>query len=111
MKIPKIWDYAYVRYKDADNYKIYYEYIDEIPNYNNLESENRENDIFILLQDLDQYLRMVNISDSIFNHLNLQRIRDARTNTDAINEYFHQNPIMDCDGSDHIIMHTFSTNI
>lgn len=109
--IPKIWDYAYVRYRNADDYKMYYSYIDAVPNYDNIKEENRENDVFVFLQDLDQHLRKFGITTSIFNRLNLGTIRECTTNTDAINEYFYQNPIRDFSNNNQGIIHTFPIDI
>lgn len=110
--IPKIWDYAYVRYKTADNYEMYYRYINNTPNYNYIKDENRENDVFVFLQDLDQYLKKFNITTSIFNRLNLRSIRDCLTNTDAINEYFSQNPITNfSNDNNQKIIHIFPSDL
>ena len=109
--IPKIWDYAYVRYKNANDYESYYDYLNDTPNYNNIENENRENDVFVFLQDLDQYLRKFNITTSIFNRLNLTSIRECLTNTDAINEYFSQKPIRYFSNNNQTIIHIFPADL
>jgi hypothetical protein len=108
--IPKIWDFAYVRYNNVEMYKKYYNYIDDLPTYQGIKEEFRDNDVFIFLQDMDGFLRKNNIADNIFNNLDLQRIRDAVSNTDAINEYFRQNPILSNYEPRHRIIHTFETN-
>lgn len=107
--IPKIWDYAYVRYKNVDLYSSYYDYINELPNHDDV--EYRENDVFIFLQDLDYHLRLNGILHSKFNKLDLDTIRCCQSNTEAINEYFHQNPIIDNSNNQNIIIHTFKINV
>lgn len=108
--IPKIWDYAYVKYQKADDYASYYNYLDDgsTPNYVNIEAEKRENDAFVILHDIDLYLRTINISDSIFNTLDLDSIRKSKTNTQAINCYFQQNPITNQSNVNNHIIHTFN---
>ena len=63
------------------------------------------------LRDLDQYLRTNNITYSKFNQLDLNTIRACNTNTQAIEEYFRQYPMVDNYNRNNKIIHTFSTNI
>lgn len=109
--IPKIWDFGYVRYVDADLCGKYYNYVNELPTYQGIKEELRDNDVFIFLQDLNKHLRINNITDCIFNKLDLQRIRDAINNTTAIAEYFCQNPIISNNEYHHRIINTFKTKL
>lgn len=110
--IPKIWDYAFVRYGRANEFKSYYDYLGDTlaPDYSNV--EGRDNDVYILLQDLDKFLRINHITNSIYNTLDLNSIRECRNNTDAIDEYFRQNPInLDYADESHNIIHTFPSDM
>jgi hypothetical protein len=103
--IPKIWDFAYVRYQKASDYASYYDYLGSgVPDF--IGMDDRDNDVFVYLQDLDHFLRQYHPYDNIFNHLDLESIRRHRTNTDAIYDYFQQNPITESN-EDHLIVHRF----
>lgn len=111
--IPKIWDYAYVRYGTAKENLSYYDYIGDSssPNLDFIHEEGRENDVYIFLQDIDLHLRKFGITSTIFNRLDLNRIKSCSNNTDAIQEYFIQNPISEnlLSNDQHDIIHIFSS--
>lgn len=86
--IPKIWDYAYVRFANADQYQAYYKYIDSLPLLGNV-MKDRYNDVAVLLLDIDRLLKLNNIDKSRYNITDISSIVAQNNNTEAIKEYFN----------------------
>lgn len=109
--IPKIWDFAFVRFGNASQYPNYYEYLsgNRIPNLSLILNEDRENDVYVFLNDIVELMRKKNIITSIFNNLDLNSIRQARNNTKAVYDFLIQMPIPITllANANHIIIHTF----
>jgi len=109
--IPKIWDFAFVRFGIANSYPQHYAYLESpiLPTLKDIKDEGRENDVYILLSDIDHHLRTNGVTISKYNNLDLNRIRAARSNTAAVYEYLHQYPIPQHLIADdtHEILHTF----
>jgi hypothetical protein len=113
--IPKIWDFAYVRYGTANSYSQYYNYLNPIrvPDLTTLKYENREqNDVYVLLTDINSLLYKNGITGTIFNNLDLEKIGLPSNNTDAIYEFLSQRPIPANLLADpnHQIVHIFPPN-
>lgn len=55
--IPKIWDFAYVRFADAHKYSHYYNYLPEnkIPDFSDV--EERDNDVYVILNDVQTFMK------------------------------------------------------
>jgi len=109
--IPKIWDFANVRFGNADIYTRYYAYLDPIttPTLQQIKYENRQNDIYVLLSDINDLLIKNGISNTPFNKLDLNKIRNHNNNTAAIYEFLSQYPIPNSllENPTHDIIHTF----
>lgn len=105
--IPKIWDFAFVRFGTAAEYRDYYSYFDgTVPDLSRI-SEERENDVFIFLSDI------IKISGGKIFNIDLENIRKARNNTEAVYIYLTQNPWSSELNSDksHRIIHSFPPDI
>ena len=77
-----------------------------------INGENRENDVYILLNDTINTLQNNGVMDNIFNNLNMDNIRRAKNNTLAMYEFLSQCPIPEelLANIDHHIVHTFPSN-
>ena len=111
--IPKIWDFAFVRYGNAAQYQDYYKHLGTTPTLASIVGEGRENDVYVLLNDIDRLMRTNGITDSMFNTLNLESVQRARNNTGAVYSFFALCPLSEdlLGNKDHIVVHTFPANL
>jgi len=111
--IPKIWDFAFVRFGTADNYPQYYNYLPNpsVPGLNTI-TDDRENDMYVFLNDIITHLHNGGVYNTLYDKLDLNKIRLAHNNTAAIYEYFNQYPIPGnlVANDSHEILHTFPPN-
>jgi len=108
--IPKIWDFAFVRFGTAENYSNFYSYFDgSTPNLTKI-SEERENDVFIFLSDI---MNIIRVNGGIVPNFNLENIRAARNNTEAVYSYLKDNLIADelLSDENHTIVHSFPPDL
>lgn len=86
--IPKIWDFAFVRFGTASHYQEYYSYFNgTVPELSRI-SEERENDVYVFLSDI---VNLTRDHDDIIFDIDLKDIRQCRNNTEAVYKYLSQN--------------------
>lgn len=96
MLIPKIWDFAFVRYGTAAQYMNMYDYLNNAapPDLDNI-TEERFNDVYILLQDIANLISINNIRNSLFSSLDLSEIKYLPNNTASVYKFLELMPIPD----------------
>lgn len=124
--IPKIWDFAFVSFGTAHQYSQYYSYLNANtippqglappingPTLDRIAYEGRQNDVYILLQDINDLLRKNGITDSRYNKLDLDPIKEAKNDSQAVYRYLQQDPIPTYLLSDetHTIIHNFPPDL
>lgn len=128
--IPKIWDFAFVRYATAHLYSQYYTYLTDkcinetncpgagisgtliLPKLDTITGEDRENDVYVLLNDINLLLQKIGVTGSNFNTLNFDSLRSHHNNTAAVYDFLLQwgVPKELLASNEHKIIHVFPPN-
>lgn len=113
--IPKIWDFAFPRFGNASNYRQFYEYLSSpaVPDFTTIVGDERQNDVYILINDIVNLMNINGIIGSMFQNTNIDDLKLYHNNTAAVYAFLNKFPIPTTllANSAHEIVHTFPPDI